>query len=124
MEESASIGNLLELMAALRFGVLLAAIMLLAEALRATLGEVGILLLAAASGVADVDAITLSLVRMSTHDAGMLQPVAAGIILASAVNSSVKAALAFGVGGVPLGRRVVLPLVLAATTGLLAVWLL
>jgi len=124
VEEPAPIGNPLELMAALRFGVLLAAIMLLAEALKATLGEVGVLLLAAASGVADVDAITLSLARMSTHDASMLQLVAAGIIIASAVNSSVKAALAFSVGGVPLGRRVVLPLVLAATTGLLAVWLL
>jgi uncharacterized membrane protein (DUF4010 family) len=124
VEEPAPIGNPLELMAALRFGLLLAAIMLLAEALKDALGEVGILLLAAASGVADVDAITLSLARMTTHDAGMLQLATAGIIIASAVNSSVKAVLAFAVGGMPLGRKVVAPLVLAAATGLLAVWLL
>lgn len=58
-------GNPLEPRAAPSFGALLAVIMILGEALKAWLGEAGVLMLAGASGVAEVDAITLSLARMS-----------------------------------------------------------
>src|SRR5690554_2335622 len=56
--------NPLDLKSALFFGVLLTVILLLADFLKGWLGAGGIYMLAATSGIADVDAITLSLARM------------------------------------------------------------
>jgi uncharacterized membrane protein (DUF4010 family) len=118
---SGAMQNPLELSVALRFGAFLAAIVLLTKALREYLGDAGILLIATISGVADVDAITLTLSRLSNEDL-TVQLAATGIIIASAVNSLVKGALAGGIGGRALGLRVALPLALAAGAGLLTVW--
>lgn len=95
-----------ELLPALRFGLLLASIMLLAQAFKSWLGDTGIYVLAAFSGIADVDAITLSLARMAKN--GLADNIAAhAIIIATLVNSSVKTALVFFIGGLPLFRYVV-----------------
>ena len=122
MQEAAVLQNPLELASALRFGLLLVVILLLAEALKRHVGEAGILLLAAVSGIADVDAITLSLGRMSSLDLP-LRTAVAGIVIASAVNSLVKAALAVSIGTRALGARVAAPLVVTAAAGLLVTWL-
>lgn len=111
------IQNPLELGVALRFGVFLAVIVLLTKALQEYFGDAGIYLMAAISGVADVDAINLSLSRLSTADLSR-QLAATGIIIASAVNSLVKGALAAFIGGSALGLRAALPLVIAATAGI------
>jgi len=115
--------NPLELRAALSFGALLTVIMILGEALKAWLGEAGVLMLAGVSGVAEVDAITLSLARMSRGD---LEPGVAvtGLVTAAAANSLLKGALAAGIGGRQLGLRVGVPLLAASAGGLLAVWCL
>ena len=115
--------NPLELKTALGFGTLLALVMLLGKGLQHQFGEVGILALAAASGIADVDAITLSLARMSQADLAVRITVT-GIVLAASVNNLVKAGIAF-VAGVPgIGLRVGLPLTASAIGGILSVWLL
>ncbi len=120
---AAPLENPLELRAALSFGALLAVILLLGEALKAWLGEARVLMLAAASGVAEVDAITLSLARMSRGD---LAPgvAATGLVTAAAANSLLKGALAAGIGGRQLGLRVGVPLLAASAGGLLSVWYL
>jgi uncharacterized membrane protein (DUF4010 family) len=61
-------------------------------------------MLAGASGVAEVDAITLSLARMSRGD---LAPGVAvtGLVTAAAANSLLKGAMAAGIGGRQLGLR-------------------
>jgi uncharacterized membrane protein (DUF4010 family) len=113
--------NPLELKAAAGFGVLLALVTLLGKALQAWQGNAGVLMLAAASGVADVDAITLSLSRMSQGD--LVPRVAVtGIVIAAAVNNLVKGGMAAVIGGGKLGVRVALPLLIASVAGLLAVW--
>ena len=114
--------NPLELKTAVGFGLLLALVMVLGKALQYWFGEGGVLALAAASGVADVDAITLSLARMSQDD--LVLPVAVtGIVIAAAVNSLVKGGMATFIGGRRIGLRVGLPLLAAAAGGLLSVWL-
>lgn len=120
---AAPLENPLELRVALGFGALLAVIMILGEALKAWLGEAGVLMLAGASGVAEVDAITLSLARMSRGD---LAPGVAvtGLVTAATANSLLKGAMAAGIGGGQLGLRVGVPLVAASAGGLLAVWCL
>ncbi len=106
----------LELGPAIRFGLFLALILFLAHALKAWLGEHGIYLLAAISGLADVDAITLSLARMAREQ---LDPslAAAAILLAGVVNTGVKAGLAVGIGGRPLFAPVGLTLLIAVAAG-------
>ena len=115
--------NPLELSSAMIFGLILLVIILLSHALRAWLGNAGIYLLAGISGLSDVDAITLSLTRMSTQD---LSPVIAAraIAVATVVNSLVKAGLAMGIGHWSLAVRVALPLVIAGTGGIAVVWLM
>jgi uncharacterized membrane protein (DUF4010 family) len=94
--------------------------MLFAEALRQWTGDAGVLALAGVSGIADVDAITLSLSRMS--EGFLANGVAVtGIIIAASVNSVVKGFLAAAVGGTALGIRVGIPLLVAAAGGLLSV---
>lgn len=117
--------NPLEISAALLFGGLLTTILLLSHALQEWLGDQGIYMLAVVSGITDVDAINLSLSRLSQEGGTLSVPVAAlGIVLASSVNTLVKAGLAIGIGTRTLGLQVVFPLVIAVAMGLLSSWLL
>ena len=120
LEVQAPLKNPLELRAALSFGLLLALIMLLGAALQATFGDIGILALSLASGVTDVDAITVSLSRMSVTDLSANLAIT-GIIFAAAVNSITKAGLAAVLGGRIMGLRVGVPLFVAALAGVLFV---
>lgn len=109
--------NPLELRAAILFGGLLALVLFAASALDAVYGDAGVMAVAGISGITDVDAITLALSRMSQADLAIRLAVS-GIVFAGAVNSAVKAAMAFFIGGRALGARVAVPLVAAAATGL------
>lgn len=114
--------NPFELKPALLFAVLLAAIMLLSRALSEGFGDAGIYLLAAASGIADVDAITLSVANM-TGDT-LATPVAAlAVLLAAFVNATVKAGLSLGIGGHRLGVRVGIVTATVVGVGLLTWWI-
>lgn len=115
--------NPLELKSAVGFGLFLALVMLLGKALRAGFGDAGIYVLAAASGVADVDAITLSLAGMS-RDTLAANVACAGIVIAAAVNSLIKAGMSLSLGGRAMGLHVGLPLSVSVLGGLLVAWLM
>ncbi len=114
--------NPLDLKSALVFGLLLVAILLLGEFLQKWLGDLGIYVLAATSGVADVDAITLSLTRMS-QDSLALQTAVIGIVIAAATNNLVKAGIAGAIGRRELGTLVAGPMILSLVAGLAVAWL-
>ncbi|MBS3743635.1 MAG: MgtC/SapB family protein [Wenzhouxiangellaceae bacterium] len=114
--------NPLELTSALTFGGLLALVMLLGKALTEWFGDAGVYALAAASGIADVDAITLSLARMGSDDLTAITAVL-GIVIAASVNSLVKAGMAGVIGGRKLGLAAGLPLGIAVAAGLAVVLL-
>lgn len=120
--EEVNLNNPLDIKTALFFGALLTLIILLAEFLKTEFGDIGILVLAAASGVADVDAITLSLARMSEQDLS-IQIAITGIIIAACANNIIKASMASIIGGRQTGLRVGLPLLVSSAAGLLATWL-
>jgi len=114
--------NPLEVASALSFGALLALVMLLGQALTEWFGDAGVYALAAASGIADVDAITLSLARMGGEDL-TATTAALGIVIAASVNSLVKAGMAGTIGGRRIGIAVGLPLAAAVGVGLAtALW--
>ncbi|MBU2954314.1 MgtC/SapB family protein [Marinobacter sp. F3R08] len=114
--------NPLDLTSALVFGALLTAILLLSEFLGNWLGDTGIYILAAISGIADVDAITLSLTRMSNNDLAMNTAVI-GIVIAAAANNLMKSGLAGFVGNRQTGILVGGPMTLSLAAGLLVAWL-
>ncbi|HLV76739.1 MAG TPA: MgtC/SapB family protein [Marinobacter sp.] len=114
--------NPLDLASALMFGVLLTGILLLGEFLKNAFGDTGIYVLAATSGVADVDAITLSLTRMSNDSLAMPTAVI-GIVIAAAVNNLVKSGIAWSIGGRQTGILVAAPMILSLAAGLVVAWL-
>ena len=120
VDAASPIKNPLELTSAVSFGLLLALVMLLGKALEARFGETGVLALAAASGIADVDAITLSLADMSNETLASHVAIT-GIVIAAAVNSVAKAIMAAVAGGREIARRVGLPLLASAVAGVLTV---
>lgn len=114
--------NPLELGAALSFGLLLVLILLLGRVLQDWFGDAGLLWLAGVSGVTDVDAINLSLSRMSVSDLAV--PMAAtGVMIAASTNNLTKAGMALFVGGLGNGIRVGLPLLVSSAVGMATVWI-
>lgn len=92
-----SLKNPFDLGTALQFAALIAAISLLAKVVSNSMGDRGLTVLAALSGIADVDAITLSLARLSHQDI-TVKTAALGIGIAVAVNTLVKAGMTFSLG--------------------------
>jgi uncharacterized membrane protein (DUF4010 family) len=116
-----TVANPLNLGAALAFGALLTLVLLALHVLEAWLGEAGIHVAAALSGVTDVDAITVSVARLVGDDLAVTAG-AKAVFIAAAVNTAVKAGIAIGMGGTAMGLRVgsVYAIVLAA--GVAAMW--
>jgi uncharacterized membrane protein (DUF4010 family) len=114
--------NPLELQSALILGGLLVVIVLLSQWLSQTLGDTGIYLLAAISGISDVDAISLSLSRLSLADSLTVEVAATGILIAVTVNNIFKTLLTLMIGKPALAVRVALPMLLSVTTGFLLLW--
>lgn len=110
--------NPLALGAAFIFGLILLTIMLLSHALKEWLGDAGILLLSAASGITDVDAITLTLSRSSSEQLSASTAVT-GIIIAASVNSLVKGGMATAIGDRSMAVRVMVPMTMAAISGII-----
>lgn len=114
--------NPLDLTSALVFGLLLTAILLFGELLKNWFGTAGIYALAASSGLADVDAITLSLARMSNNSLAMDSAVI-GIVIGVATNNLVKAGMAWSLGSRQTGLLVAGPMILSLSAGLAVAWL-
>jgi uncharacterized membrane protein (DUF4010 family) len=122
MADPLQLTNPLDLPVVLGFGALLAAIMVLAKTLTLWTGTTAVIALAAASSLADVDAITLSMARLGRGDLPA-QTAALAILLAVGVNSMSKAILAMVAGGRAIGALVATGTALAIAAGLAGLWL-
>jgi uncharacterized membrane protein (DUF4010 family) len=112
--------NPLDLGMAVRFGLLLAAIMFLAKGASQLMGHGGLYGLAAVSGLADVDAITLSAATMSAHGEIAASVASVAILIVAAVNTAVKAIMVAAICGTGMGSRVGVGLALALLAGAIA----
>ncbi|MDD5320388.1 MAG: MgtC/SapB family protein [Methylococcales bacterium] len=116
--EEVTLENPFQLGMALKFGAFLVVIMLLSKLLKVYFGDMGTYFLAATSGLADVDPITLSMSQMSKE--GLEVTVAAkAILIAVSVNSGIKGIFSWVIGGRALALRVGSTLVGAIVAGLL-----
>jgi uncharacterized membrane protein (DUF4010 family) len=87
----------------LKLALVLGIVMAAARALSALYGSQGLLPLSALAGLVDVDAVTLAVARLTTNE-GLDAAVAANaILLAAAVDSASKSAIAVFVGGRQFG---------------------
>jgi uncharacterized membrane protein (DUF4010 family) len=115
--------NPLDLWFVSKFGLLLAVIIIISRAAKEVLGNRGLFAVAGISGLADVDAITLSTASMFSQ--GQIQPAAATtvILIPAAVNTLVKPAIMTVMAGVRASIRVWIPLLAALGAGGLVYWL-
>ena len=97
------LNNPVELGAAFGFAVVLSILFVLVRATQSWFGDTGIYALSAISGIADVDAVSLSLAQ-ATRGNLPLAVGATGILIAAMVNTVVKALMATFIGGWFLAR--------------------
>lgn len=111
-----AIKNPFELMPALKFGLLLVAVMLAAEAFQQWFGNTGLYVVAAISGISDVDAITLSVARLARGELGATAAVQA-IVIAACVNTLVKGLIVAIICRSTMAWQVMSVFLLAVTAG-------
>lgn len=113
-----NVGNPLKLSAALQFALFLAVVMVAGRFLADRMGDAGVLLTAAVSGLVDVDAITLSIGRM-VAEGTVAAPIATlGLFVAAAVNQVTKLGLVASLDGRALAWRVLPAYAAMAAVGL------
>jgi uncharacterized membrane protein (DUF4010 family) len=110
--------NPFDLASAIKFGLLYAVTLLVARAAQMYMGDTGVLFSSIVTGLADVDAITLSVAEL-TRSGGLDDRIAAqAIVLAAMSNTIVKGAMVM-IGGANSLRKTILPgLLLILTTGI------
>ncbi|MGW8226724.1 MAG: MgtC/SapB family protein [Anaerolineales bacterium] len=107
-KDTLEFSNPFDLLAAIKFGLLYALILVVARAAQLYFGDTGVYLSSLVSGLADVDAITISLTQL-TIEGTVSQTVAAqSIVIATIANTLAKGAIVI-IGGANLLKRALLP---------------
>lgn len=120
--EAAAMKSPFDLGLVLKFAALLGVVMAAARTLSALYGAGGLLPVAAFAGLADVDAVTITVARMTTQSGLALGLAAQAVLLAAAVDSVSKAVIAVVVGGPRFGALFAAA-TLAAAAGAAAAYL-
>jgi len=103
-----------------KLALVLGLVMAAARVLSAAYGSQGLLPMAAVAGLVDVDAVTLAVSRMTAREGLSGNLAAQAVLLAAAVDSASKAAIALMVGGRRFGAPFLLGTAAAAALGLVA----
>ncbi|MGM0606553.1 MAG: MgtC/SapB family protein [Halobacteriota archaeon] len=122
-EMDADLKNPFRLRPALFFGAVFAAVLLVSQSANTWFGDSGIYATAFLSGLADIDAITLTLSALEAD--GEISPsvAATGIVIGAIANTFTKVGLAWLLGTVALGRRVTVALGAVSIVGIAVVML-
>ena len=116
--------NPFDLISAIKFGLLYAVILVVARAAQLYFGETGVYISSLLSGLADVDAITLSLAQLSKDGKLEMNVAAQAIVLAVIANTVVKGSIVL-LGGAGKLKRVITPgMVLVLLTAILFTFLI
>jgi len=103
---------------ALKFGFLFALILFVSKVAQIMFGSTGIYVTSVLSGLADVDAITLTMSALSKSGSISNFVASVAIILAAASNTLVKAGIAYYLGSRKFGHRILLAFVLILLVGM------
>jgi len=113
--------NPFELMPAIKFGVIFAAVLFIANAVKLYLGDDALLISSFVAGFADMDAIALSALEMAGKGTVIMPQACMAIILAGIGNTVCKASLVI-IFGAPAMRKSIIPaflLIIATAVALL-----
>ena len=116
-----AMGNPTELRPALGFGLMYAVVLLAAAWLSDWLGTQGLYAVALASGLTDVDPITLSSLRLLNLDKLSIAVVVNVVTLATLANLAFKSALTLAIGGWRMARHAIAGMG-AVGLGMVAAW--
>ena len=107
--EQVSFVNPFELGPAIKFGILFSVILLVSKAAQIYLGDTGLYLASLLSGLADVDAISLSVAKLAKDSADIASSTAArAILLAALANTIAKGGIVLFGGSKPI-KKALLP---------------
>ena len=110
--EPVKITNPFKLWSAVKFGALFAAVLVLSKLAVAWFGGAGLVVMGAVAGSTDLDAVTLTAMKLSGDNANLFGLAALAILVACASNTLVKGGMAFVLGGWDFGKKL-LPVVIA-----------
>ncbi|WP_166839404.1 MgtC/SapB family protein [Rheinheimera pleomorphica] len=122
-QSSVKVTNPFSLLAAIKFGALFAAILLLVKLTGHYAAEEGLYLLAAVAGLTDVDAITLSMAEYAQQSKDALTTAAVAISIAALSNTLVKCALVYTLGARALANKVLLGTAAILAAGIISIML-
>ncbi len=100
--------NPFQITPALKFGLIYAVVLVVARAAQEYLGDAGVYLSSAAAGLVDLNAISLSLARMTVRGSVAVELAAQGLVIAAVANTLVKGGIVL-TGGAPGLRRALWP---------------
>ncbi|MBC8504072.1 MAG: MgtC/SapB family protein [Anaerolineales bacterium] len=100
--------NPFDLGSAIKFGLLYGVVLLISRIAQMYFGDTGIIISSILSGIADVDAITLSMAELSNSGGLDLSTAARAIVVATMSNTLVKGGIAI-MGGSKILRKALLP---------------
>jgi len=119
-----AMSNPFELGMAIKFAALLAIVIVASKLLQSWGGSAGLYLLAAGAGLADVDAVALSMSQMGGKSVALTVAVTS-VIIAAFVNTGVKVALVAGLCGGLMARRIAIAMasvIIVGAAGLAMRW--
>jgi uncharacterized membrane protein (DUF4010 family) len=109
--------NPFHLLPAITFGVLYAAILVATSVAQTRFGDAGLYVSSFVSGLADVDAVTLSMARLSGPAETVSPETAArAILLAAAANTLLKGAIVVATGSTAIRRPILIGMLLLVAT--------
>jgi uncharacterized membrane protein (DUF4010 family) len=115
-----SLENPFALVPALKWGALLAVILIVVAVAKQRFGAWGLIVAAGISGLADVDAITVAVNRQVTADALNVNLAVLAVTTATLANTVSKAIIALATGGKRFGQPIGLVFAAAMVAGLVA----
>ncbi len=115
--------NPFNIMPALKFGLIFAAIVFIARIAEVLVGDSGIYLISVLTGLSDVDPITLTMSQISRDDPSKLAQATVAITLAAFANTLLKAGLAWFLGSKKFRRTILLGFGVIITAGVLGLFL-
>jgi len=123
-EEELDLSNPFELGPAIKFGLIFALVLLVTKAAEVYIGEKGLYFTSFLAGLADVDAITLSIAGLTKSGQGIaLSTGRIAIILAAISNTTAKGILVFSLGSRSLRKYIWPVMAIMLTIGLVFVFI-
>jgi uncharacterized membrane protein (DUF4010 family) len=107
-DTNVEVANPFDLGSAVKVTIVFGLVLLVTKAATVYIGDRGLYLASALGGTTDVDAVTISTAKLASIDAVGEIVATTAIVIGIGVNTIVKTALAAGIGGSQLGRRVAL----------------